>query len=101
MMPERIHLIERESNFSKLEGNRCKSCCWAITSQKADALVGKDIYFHKKQKEPSYFGGKILEYELVTEGENIGRVIFHFEFTREHKNVSAGDGGWSNEMKIV
>ena len=105
-MPRRIHLIERNGAFKKLEGNVHETWCWKMTAQVAESLVGGDIYFHKKQKEPSYFGGKILAYRVHDSDEGEvpdcrGRVIFTFEFSREHRGVSAGEGGWSFMQKIV
>jgi hypothetical protein len=105
-MPQRIHLIERLGSFKRVEGNVFESWCWNVTPEVAETLVGGDIYFHKKQKEPSHFGGKILGYRIhdSVEGEYPechGRAVFTFEYSREHKNVSAGDGGWSYEKKIV
>jgi hypothetical protein len=105
-MPQRIHLIERLGSFKRVEGNVFESWCWNVTPEVAETLVGCDIYFHKKQKEPSHFGGKILAYRIhdSDEGEHSecnGRAVFTFEYSREHKNVLAGDGGWSYEKKIV
>jgi hypothetical protein len=105
-MPRRIHYIERNRAFVKLEGNLHESWCWEMTPQTAGSLVGGDIYFHLKQKEPSYFGGKILAYRVHdgSGGEHPdchGRVVFTFEYTREHKGVLAGEGGWSFMQKIV
>ena len=105
-MPGRIHLIERVTHFKRIEDSIFESWCWDVTPQKAQALVGGDIYFHKKQKEPSYYGGKILGYRIHdSDGGEYpgcrGRVVFIFEYSREHKNVSAGEGGWSYEKKIV
>jgi hypothetical protein len=105
-MPGRIHLIERVTHFIRIEGNVFESWCWDVTPQKAEALVGGDIYFHKKQKELSYYGGKIIEYRVHDSDEGtypgcLGRVIFTFEYSHAHKNVSAGEGGWSYEKKIV
>jgi len=99
-------LIERGGAFKRIEGNVIESWCWDIAPQTAESLVGGDIYFHKKQKEPSYFGGKILAYRVhdSVEGaypECLGRVVFTFESSRGHRNVSAGEGGWSYEKKIV
>src|SRR5438067_13741492 len=101
-MAPRIHLIERTGYIQKLEDQICESGLWAVPSQTAQALLGGDIYFHKKQKEPSFYGGKILGYRMHEEDdENRGRIIFHFEYSAKHRNVSAGSGGWSNEKKIV
>src|SRR6266853_4691835 len=99
-MTRKIHLIERMGHIQKIEGRIHESGLWDITPQTAQSLVGGDIYFHKKQKEVSYFGGKILGYR-VHEGndEYHGRIIFRFESSTEHKNVHSGEGGWSNEKK--
>lgn len=100
-MPTQIHVIERAGHIHPIEGDMLESGFWAVTSELASALVGGHIYFHKKQKEPSFFGGKIIGYRVETTGEHIGRVVFRFKSTREHRNVSAGSGGWSYEKKIV
>lgn len=101
-MAPRIHLIERIGYIKKLEDQFCESGLWAVPSQTAQSLVNGDIYFHKKQKEPSFYGGKILGYRIHEEdNEYRGRIIFRFEYSAKHKNISAGSGGWSNEKKIV
>ena len=101
-MPSGIHFIEKLGMFKKLEGNILESGLWDVPLQTAEALVGGDIYFHKKQKEPSYFGGKILGYRIHEEDDEYrGRIIFRFEPSRAHKNQLAG-GSWSSfEKKIV
>ena|SRR5438067_2644576 len=101
-MTRKIHLIERLGHIKKIEGRIHESGFWDVSSQTAQELVGGDIYFHKKQKEPSYFGGKILGYRIhEKDDEYRGRIIFRFEYSAGHRNVSAGSGGWSNEKKIV
>ncbi len=101
-MTRKIHLIERLGHFQKLDGRIHESGLWDVSSYTAESLVGGDIYFHKKQKELSYFGGKILGYRIHESDDHYnGRIIFRFESSAEHKNVSSGDGGWSNEKKIV
>ena len=88
--------------IKKLEGRIFESGLWAVTAQTAQSLLEGDIYFHKRQKEPSFFGGKILGYRIHgEEDEYQGRIIFRFEYSAGHRNVSAGSGGWSNEKKIV
>ena len=43
-MAPRIHVIERLKNFKKIEGRIHESGLWDVSTQKADALVGGDIY---------------------------------------------------------
>ncbi len=101
-MAHRIHLIERLRNFQRIEGNIYESGLWDVQPKRADELVGGDIYFHLKQKEPAYFGGKILGYRSHDENDaHRGRLIFRFEYSRAHKGVLAGAGGWSYEKKII
>lgn len=97
----RIHLIEKLGLFQSVEDNIYESGYWDIPIQKADKLIGCDIYFHKKQKETSFFGGTILSYRISDDGESKGRVIFRFEYSRSHKGVLAGDDAWSYEKKII
>jgi hypothetical protein len=101
-MTRKIHLIEKLGLFQRVDGNIYESGNWDISTQKADELIGGDIYFHKKQKETSFFGGKILGYRIYDEDDELrGRIIFRFEYSRGHKDVLAGDGGWSYEKKII
>src|SRR5437667_3644467 len=101
-MSKRIHLIERESLFIKIEGHVHESGYWGVGDETAQSLVGGDIYFHKKQKEESFFGGKIVGFRVhQDDDERHGRIIFRFEFSSAHRGVLAGNGGWSNAMKIV
>ncbi len=101
-MTRRIHLIEKMGYIKKLEGQIFESGFWAVPLYTAQSLLDGDIYFHKKQKETSFFGGKILGYRIHEEDDEYHRrIIFRFEYSAEHKNVSSGDGGWSKEKKIV
>jgi hypothetical protein len=70
---------------------------WLISEDKAHALIAGGIYFHRKQAEPSFFGGKIIAFEKTTDG----RVIFIFEYDESCRGVKTASEGWSQEMKIV
>ena len=101
-MARKIHLIERMGHIQKIEGQIHESGLWDVSPQTAQTLIGGYIHFHEKQKEPSYFGGKILAYRIhESDDQYNGRIIFRFEYSAEHRKVSAGSGGWSNEKKIV
>ena len=101
-MARKIHVIEKADLIRRIEDNIHESGYWDIKPQTAESLIGGDIYFHRKQKEESFFGGKILAYRIhEEEDERKGRIIFRFEFSREHRNILSGSGGWSNAMKII
>lgn len=101
-MARRIHLIEDLGLMQRIDGNIFESGNWKVTPQQAEGLIGGDIYFHKKQKEPSFYGGKILGYRIYESDDELnGRIIFRFEYSRSHKGVLAGDEGWSYEKKII
>jgi hypothetical protein len=102
-MPPRIHLIEKKDFIKKIEGRIHESRFWKVQLRDAEKLVGGDIYFHKKQKEPSFFGGKILSYRIHDEDDEYkGRIVFRFEADPSYRKVSAGKGGWSSyEMTII
>src|SRR5436305_10858349 len=101
-MSPRIHFIERLGYIKPIEDNIYESGLWNVSLQTAQALVGGDIYFHRKQKDTSFFGGKILGYRSHEEDDEYrGRIIFRFAYSRTHRDVLAGAGGWSNEKKIV
>lgn len=74
---------------------------WKLSSDMAEKLVGGEIYFHKAQAKPSYFGGLVLSYRVETEGEWPGRIVFRFRAGQEFKGVDAGTRGWGMEKKIV
>lgn len=40
-----------------------RSCCWLLTDQQAEDLLGGWVYFHEKKDAPSRFGGLILGFE--------------------------------------
>lgn len=98
-----IHLIEKNRRFTREDkfSQIWESGYWKVTEDVAKALVGGDIYFHPAKIKPSYFGGKILGYTKIEEGEWEGRIVFEFEFSREYKGVRAGKDGWGMEKKIV
>lgn len=100
---KRIHLIERdyENRMIKVGEKLWESGYWDIPESKAKQLLEGSVLFHKKQKEPSFFGGIILNFRIQGEGKWKGRVIFSFEYRASHRGVLAEAGGWSQEMKII
>ena len=99
-----IHLIQKDDPEAPKPtpiakgSNTYRSGNWVVAEDTAQALVGKMIYFHRKQATASFFGGRIIKSEKKTELE--GRVIFTFEADQDCKGVKAGTDGWSQEIKL-
>jgi hypothetical protein len=98
----RIHLIEKMGFIRRVSDadKEYESGYWKVPENTATALVGGEIYFHKKQAEESFFGGRITGYRVDNEMYP-GRIIFVFCFDKNFRGVSAGQDGWSMEKKIV
>ncbi|MBU1447013.1 MAG: hypothetical protein KKF58_01755 [Gammaproteobacteria bacterium] len=101
----KIHLIERVNNLRIIskERNEWASCCWVLTEDSAQKLVGGEIYLHVAQDKPSHFGGRIISYSVCLDGSGseVGRITFNFIAGMEYKNVKTEKSGWGNEKKFV
>lgn len=98
----RIHFIEKEGILTREDKStqNWESGNWAVATGTAESLVGGDIYLHKAQDKPSYFGGKITGFREINEGQWKGRIIFQFTATPDHKGVKTSKSGWGMEKKI-
>ena len=96
-----IHLIEKVNNFVKLQDNTWESGWWSIDESQAKKLVGGEIYFHKKQQEPSFYGGTITGYRIEQDGQYQGRVVFTLRYSDTGRNVKTDKHGWSKHIKII
>ena len=96
-----IHLIEQLNKFIKLQNNVWESGWWKLDEDKAQKLVGGEIYFHKSRQTPSFYGGTITGYRVEQEGEYQGRIVFQLAHSSSCRNVKTDKAGWSNEMKII
>jgi hypothetical protein len=96
-----VHMIEQLNNFVKLPDNVWESGWWSLDEIKAKELVGGEIYFHKKQLEPSFFGGTITGYRIEQEEQNQGRIVFTLQYNAACRNVKTDKQGWSKKMKII
>ena len=77
-----IHLIRNDSNLPKIApiqkgSDIFQSGFWVIATATANALKGGKSFFHEKQSEPSFFGGEIMDFKKVKEGEYEGRRHIH------------------------
>lgn len=96
-----IHIIEPLNNFVKLPDGRWESGWWNIDESKAKELVGGEIYFHKKQQEPSFFGGSITGYHIDQDPQYQGKIVFTLQYNAACRNVKTDKYGWSKKMKII
>jgi hypothetical protein len=100
-MPTAICFIEkmREQKPIKDSNNEWESGNWVVAKEKAESLIGKRIYFHEKQIEPSYSGGVITNFHVHPETPN--RIVFTYIPDNEGIGYLAGDEGWRNEQKTI
>jgi hypothetical protein len=96
-----IHLIEQLNNFVKLQDNSWESGWWQLEESKAQKLIGGEIYFHKKQQEPSFYGGTIMGYRIEQDGQYQGKIVFKLQHKQSCRNVRTDKNGWSKKMKII
>lgn len=96
-----IHMIEPLNNFVKLPDSSWESGWWNIDENKAKELIGGKIYFHKKQLEPSFFGGSITGYRIDQDAQYQGKIVFTLQYNAACRNVKTDKLGWSKKMKIV
>ena len=100
-----IHLIQKDPDLTPEpieKGSRIyKSGYWDLTVARAKELVGKKIYFHKAQKEKSFFGGIIKGCRVKEDAPWKGRIIFTLEAGKDFKGKKADGGKWSMEMMFV
>jgi hypothetical protein len=80
--------------------NVYRSGNWVVSEESAAGLVGGKIYFHRAKAKPSFFGGKITDFEKIPDGEAAGRVIFTFEFEEGCRGVKTLPEGWGQEKKF-
>ncbi len=96
-----IHLIEKLNNFVRLQDNTWESGWWNLDEGKARKLVGDEIYFHRRQQEPSFYGGTIIGYRIEQDGQYQGKIIFKLQHNKGCRNVKTDKHGWSRGIKIV
>jgi hypothetical protein len=102
LMP-RLHLIERVDKFQRVDAatSEWESGNWDMSLGTAERLIGGEVLFHKAQREPSYFGGRLTGCRVIPLGvADGGRVVLTFRFERTAKGVRTARAGWSQEMKI-
>lgn len=104
-MPTAICFMEkmRKQHPIVRGSNDWESGNWDVSQEKAQLLIGKRIYFHEKQADPSYFGGVISGFRVLPADhpETPGRIVFAFTRDNEGKGFRAGSAGWRNEQKTI
>lgn len=89
-MPSCIHFINRKVGIGReglthLGGGKYRSCCWLLTRDQAQSLVGGWIYLHQTKTEPSALGGQIVAVEsgIWENAAKQDRVAIIFQAARE------------------
>jgi len=83
------------------EANTYTSGFWTLSEETARSLMHGRIYFHERQREPSFYGGEIVGIERVTEGEYQDKIVFRFVFSANCRDVLTTQEGWAQEMKLT
>ena len=98
-----IHFIERGDNLNCVdaEQHEWESGYWKVSEDSAKQLIGGELYLHRAQHKPSFFGGQILSYRVQSGGPDDGRMVFRFRAAIEFKGKTTEKAGWGNEKKIV
>ena len=99
-----IHLIKKSEAGLPLimrvpgEANTYSSGFWTLSMETARSLVAGQIYFHERQRDPSFHGGRIVEAERAPDSE---KIVFKFVFSPDHRGIRTTADGWAQEMKLV
>lgn len=98
-----IHLIERMNLMKPVDKDRkiYESGFWTLSEDTAQDLIGAKLYLHDAQVAPAFFGGTILSWKKMTDGDYKGRTLFTFKAESECKGFKTDPTGWAQEMKIV
>lgn len=102
----RLHLIETANEIRPLNlaDKVFSSGCWHISTDLAQELIGHEVFFHKQQRSPSHFGGRVTGFEILPAGHACeGRIVLHFVLTDRNagKGVRADRAPWGREKAIV
>ena len=97
-----IHLIEKIDKYNAIDNdsNEWESGVWAVSIESASKLIHGNIYLHRGQKEPSFFGGIITGFRITGSGPN-EKITFRFKQLSSHEGITTEKEGWGNEQKRV
>lgn len=103
MTAKSIHLFERMNLMKPVDRDNkiYASGFWVLSKKTAQDLIGAKIYLHDSQSAPAFFGGTILSWTKMTDGDHEGRILFTFKAESECKGFKTDPDGWAQEMKIV
>ena len=59
------HFICGGEGLVDLKNGEFTSEAWDVDENFARSLVGANLYLHFAKKEPAYFGGRVLGYEMI------------------------------------
>lgn len=98
-----LHLVENLQNLWRVPeiSDEWESGYWDVKETAAHKLIGGMLYLHQGQLKPAHFGGILLGFRIVQEGQYQGRIIFRFRFLPACRGVKTSRQGWGNEKKFV
>jgi hypothetical protein len=73
---------------------------WSFTIEQANTFKYGNIYFHRKQKSPSFLGGVIKDC-WIEQYQGQDRVVFKFESSSSHEGIlPKNPDGWDRWMNL-
>lgn len=100
-MPE-IHLLNRESSPLQprdLGDGVTESGFWRISLNRAQAVVGHPIHFHRRKAAPSHLSGIVTDFRrqayTTPKGETSPRTVFVFKPDRDLEGTITSTAGWT------
>ena len=99
-----LHVVEKGIHTQNLKpvagtSDEWSSGNWWVSDSTATSLVGRKLYLHPGQLEPSHSGGEILSYARSSADPK--RKVFRFRQMSSCTGVVTPKLGWSNEKKVI
>ena len=63
-------------------------------------MIGGQIYFHERKRDPSFYGGQIVDVHRAIDGAYPDKIVFKFLFSRDCRGVRTSSDGWAQVMKL-
>lgn len=99
-----LHLVEKGIHIGNLiqvpgSPDLWDTGNWWIGDKTARDLIGRNIYLHLGQLEPSHLGGEVLSFKIYSADPK--RKIFRFRKLDACLGVNTPKENWTNEKKVI